>query len=60
MKKVPLVLLFLSVIIAGEKDDVWATVLSTWEDDLAGKDWISQHCIDGVLAWSVDNPMPLD
>ena len=60
MKKVLLVLLFLSVIIAGEKDDVWATVLSTWEDDLAGKDWISKHCIDGVLAWSVNNPMPLD
>ena len=60
MKKAPLVLLFLSVIIAGEKDDVWATVLSTWEDDLAGKDWISKHCNDGVLAWSVNNPMPLD
>ena len=27
---------------------------------IAGEDWISKHCVDGVLAWSVDNPMPMD
>ena len=52
MKIVSLVLLLLSVTIAGEKDDIWAAVISTWESDLAGEDWISKHCVDGVLAWS--------
>ena len=60
MKIVSFVLLLLSVTIAGEKDDIWAAVISTWESDLAGEDWISKHCVDGVLAWSVDNPMPMD
>ena len=60
MKIVSLVLLLLSVTIAGEKDDIWTAVVSTWDSDLAGEDWISKHCVDGVLAWSVDNPMPMD
>jgi hypothetical protein len=60
MKIVSLVLLLLSVTIAGEKDDIWAAVVSTWESDLSGEDWISKHCVDGVLAWGVDSPMPMD
>ena len=56
MKIVPLVLLLLSVTIAGEKDDIWAAVISTWESDLAGEDWISKHCVDDVLAWSESKP----
>jgi hypothetical protein len=51
-----LVLLLVSVTIAGEKDDIWAAVISTWESDLAGEDWISKHCVDGVLAWWESKP----
>ena len=56
MKIVSLVLLLISVTIAGEKDDIWAAVISTWESDLAGEDWISKHWVDGVLAWSENRP----
>ena len=60
MKRTLGLIIMFSFLIAGDKDDVWATVVSTWEDDLSGKDWISKHCVDEVLAWSEDNPLPLN
>ena len=60
MKRILGLIIIFSFAIAGEKDDVWATVVSTWEDDFSGKDWISKHCVDEVLAWSEDNPLPLN
>ena len=56
MKIISLVLLLVSVTIAGEKDDIGAAVISTWESDLSGKDWISKHCVDGVLPWWESKP----
>ena len=60
MKRIIGLLIICSFAIAEEKDDVWSTVVSTWEDDLAGKDWISMNCDDEVLAWTLDNPMPMN
>ena len=60
MKRTLGLIIMFSFLIAGDKDDVWATVVSTWEDDLSGKDWISKHCVDEVLAWSEDNPLPVN
>ena len=60
MKRIIGLIIIFSFAIAEEKDDVWSTVVSTWEDDLAGKDWISKNCDDEVLAWTLDNPMPMN
>jgi len=30
-----------------EDDNATLWVISTWESDLAGEDWISKHCVDG-------------
>ena len=60
MKRILGLVIVFSFAIAEEKDNVWSTVVSTWEDDLAGKEWISKHCVDEVLAWSLDNPMPMN
>lgn len=45
---------------SNKEDEIWGTILSTWESDLAGEDWISTFCFEDVLSWTKEDPMPHD
>jgi hypothetical protein len=42
------------------EDEIWSTITSTWESELAGEDWVSKYCLKEVLAWNNDSPLPHD